>query len=1038
MILHPVTRAQQRLLVQYALEPGYVARMSTARGWRFPRQAVDLGTLAAALDRVVERHDALRAVFAVEPRPHAVVRDRLRVEPEAHHTSSDAEAAAWIGARANLPFDITAGPLLRCHVATTDDAALVALVAHHLICDGRTLSILVEELAAACGDPAAAAAPTPGAQFHDIARAEERAATHPGNAALIDTWRRELADLETLDLPTDFPRPAQPSGNGAVSRTRLPPGTCARLHDLAADGLTPFAAGLAAFAVLCSRYTGATDVPVGYPVANRSWPGSWRTVGYLANTAVARIRVDGSQSFHALAHSCRAAVLDVIDRDHVPFDAVVAAVRPDRSSAFNPLYQVTFATETAQHLVLGGAAGQTIRIDRDIRVLDLSTTLVRDGSGFEVVWHYDTELFEAATVEAMARSYTTLLDQLTAAPHDPVRSSTGLHADDLARLMTWSGQHRVAPPPRTTIVGQFARVAATRPSATAIVDGGLRLTYRELDTWSDALASHLVARGVCPGDIVGVAESRSHRFPVAALGILKAGAAYLPLDPSYPSPLLHLMVRDAAARFVVTSLDVELPDVEMIPLGERPTNEAATPGPTRQPTGDDGAYVIYTSGSTGTPKGVMIPHSALMAALDMWREYYRLPEGGRFPMFSSSSFDQSVGELTRALCQGGELHICPPGELRDPDALVEYLRRADPYMLDCVPAVLRVAADSPNFDEALASMSTRVLTLGGERWSRAEALRFRRGLPDAQLSNVYGLTECTVDSTGWRVDPDHPGPGMPIGTPLRNTAVFLLDAEGRLTPPGAVGGLHIGGSSLAWGYLNRPALTAEHFTPSPFGPPGDRLYHTGDRARFRADGTLEFLGRADWQVKIRGFRVEIGEVEAALGACAGVTDVHVAVAPGPRGDSMLLAYIAADGDIDLTPARRRLPAHMVPARVVRVARLPRMANGKIDSAALPAAGAEQPPAASDTVADLLTRQVARAWSAVLAVPVDDPGSSFFLDLGGTSLLAVQAVTEARRATGRRVPFAALFDNPTLGAFAEACRAAPALEPSRVQDEGGRT
>ncbi|MBW8799879.1 MAG: AMP-binding protein [Streptomyces sp.] len=543
MRIQPVTRAQARLLLRHAVDPAHTARMTIACGWEFRRTAFDVSVLAAALRQTVGRHDVLRATFAVEPEPHAIVHDELDVTPEVRAFGTRDEASAWIADCADQSFDIATAPLMRCHVAVAGDTVMLAVVTHHLLCDGRAFEILIDELGTVDTDQ-----DHPASQFYDIARAEASALADPVAAAYVRRRQAELAGLEPLDLPIDFPRPMQPSGYGAVGRTRLPDVVGDRLGELARTGLTPVVVGLAVFGVLLARYTGSTDIAVGVPVANRSWPGSWDAVGYLANTAVVRLHIDEAKSFETLVRRCRSQVLDTIDYSHVPLDEVVAAVRPDRSGGINPLYQVTFAGNTLKPALIAGALGTPLRLDRDIQVLDISVTLVRAESGYEVVWNYDTDLFEAGTADAMVRTYSTLLEQLTAAPYAAVRSASGVHPHDAAMLATWSGFDRLAAPTTTTVVQDFRRAASERPNATAIVEGELRLTYAELDRWSDAVASTLAERGVGPGDIVGVGESRSHRFPVAALGVMKSGAAYLPLDPAYPAALLHLMVRDAGAR----------------------------------------------------------------------------------------------------------------------------------------------------------------------------------------------------------------------------------------------------------------------------------------------------------------------------------------------------------------------------------------------------------------------------------------------------------------------------------------------------------
>ena len=1055
--VEPVSAAQQAMLVERELQPGHHDRWSGAFAWRFRRPgSVDPVGLGRAVARLAERHEVLRAGFRLAPEPVAVVRPLaevpFRVLPVVAGGAGDSEPelAARLADEADHRFDLSAGPLFRCTLFDLGaGGCVVSLVVHHLACDGWSVGVLVDDLSSLYRtgpDPpgraagaGGAAGPAPRQLGELAARQRERAATG-AFAGELAFWTGRLAGLEPVELPADHPRPAVPSGRGATVRRRIPPSLVARLAALAgAERATMFMVGLTAFQVLAGRYAGVADVPVGIPVAGRDRPESWQTVGLLADSVVIRTDLRGDPAFRAVVGTVRDSVLAAMEHAEVPFAQVVSALNPHRARGRNPLFQLMFAADRTVPLRLGRQIGTPLLLDRRISTLDVAVTLLRHQRAWYVQAQYDADLFDHATVRRLVDNYLELLGGAAAAPDRPVWRLPLVSAAERRMLLRWGGRPR-RPDPRTTVSGLVERTVDRSPAGSAVVDGSGVLSYAELDGQANALAHRLRGMGVGRGDVVGIHLGRSRWLPVALLGVWKAGAGYLPLDPAYPARRLAFMAADAGARVLVTDSEPGFPLGPEVAVAR--LDPAAPPRPDRPAplaSGADLAYLIYTSGSTGTPKAVAVCHSAVVSAFHAWDELYRLPrQGARYPQVASFSFDNSVGEFVRPLGSGGTLHLCSREELRDPDAFVAYLERTRPYLMDVVPTVIRLARRSARYDSALPGLGLRHLVIGGEPWTHQEAESLRARLPGCRLFNVYGLTEATVDSTYHVVEPSDDGPSLPIGRPLPNTSVYVLDGWGQCVPAGVAGELCVAGPALAWGYLRRPGLTAERFVPDPYGRPGTRLYRTGDRCRFRADGELEFLGRTDTQVKLRGFRVELAEVEAALVRCPGVRRAVVRLVQQRAGEPVMVGYLAGDAGLDVAAVRERarqfLPGYMLPSTLVRLAELPLLPNGKVDRAALPEPLEPAPP--PEAPADPLVRQVMAIWAEVLGAPVTDPEESFF-GLGGTSLQAIQVVAEVRGRVGRLVPFTALFDHLTLGEFSAACRAAPAVtgEPDQPDQPG---
>jgi amino acid adenylation domain-containing protein len=828
----------------------------------------------------------------------------------------------------------------------------------------------------------------------------------------------------------------------------------AGLNDLArTHRATLFMVLLAGYQVLLSRYGGSTDFVVGSPVAGRAHPDLDGAVGMFINMLPLRADLTGDRTVAEFLDATRDTVLDALAHSEVPVERVINELGVVRDTSRPALFQAVLvmqnflrdrARDAEPELPWIPVHAPATRFELELQAVPVP--------GEEVYCRlvYNTALFEAATVIRLADAWRAVLAGMVAAPHARISELDLL--DDTARAELASWNDTAAPLPDTTLPHLLAAQARRSPDAVAVVAGPDTLTYGELARAANRVATRLRRHGVGPGTIVAVCAQRSVELVVGLLGVLKAGAAYLPLDPDYPAERLSYMLSDAGAvaLLVQRALADRLPtgDAHVLLLDDPATWEGeqdADPGPVAKP--DDPAYLIYTSGSTGRPKGVLNAHRGVVNRLRWMQDRFGLGPDDVVLQKTPVGFDVSVWELFWPLLTGARLVLAEPGGHRDPAYLRELIAGHGVTTVHFVPSMLAVFLAEIDAGAAAASnpgsgcATLRRIVCSGEELSVEIASRCLAVLPDAQLHNLYGPTEAAIDVTAWHCTPTalHDRSRVPIGRPITNVRVHVLDRHGRELAVGAVGELHIGGVQVALGYHRRPELTAQRFLPDPWGPPGARLYATGDSARRRADGTIEFLGRMDDQVKLRGLRIELGEIEVALREQPGVRDAAVAVREPVPGDKRIVAYVL--GDADPTELRRalgrRLPEYMVPAAFVRLDTLPLSANGKLDRAALPMPEPVAAPAGGAEPRTEAERAIAAIWREVLGVDrvgVDDD----FFALGGHSLLATQVVTRMRPLTdgsGRRVGVLDLFRQPTVRGLAALVEGpAPAAGPRHLLHE----
>ncbi|HKH48535.1 MAG TPA: amino acid adenylation domain-containing protein, partial [Thermoanaerobaculia bacterium] len=1042
----PLSFAQQRLWLLHQLFPGSV-EYNIARAVRL-RGEVRVDLLAASLREIVRRHGALRTTFAVDGgQPVQVVAPELAIPlPLVDLTglpSGRREAEAWRLAQedAALPFDLARGPLLRVFLLRLDAEDHIApSTMHHVIGDGWSTGILFREMGLVYGaltrglPPSLPPLPV---QYVDFAVWQRRWLTGEVLEEQLAYWKEQLAGAPPeLELPTDRPRAGVQSARGDRRPLLIPPPLAESLRELGqAQGATLFMVLLAAWQTLLCRISGQDDVVTGSPIANRNRTEIEGLIGCFVNTLVLRTVFAGDPAFREVLAEARKTTLGAYAHQDLPFEKIVEELRPERSLTQTPLFQVIFTLQNvpSPDMEVEGFRMTLMPPTRRAAMVDLACNMKEMPDGVRTSFMYKEDLFDGATIERLAAQYLRLLEAVAAQPGRGIREIPLLSPAEERQLLEWGGareQHTSGETLATLFEAQVERT----PEARAVTCDGTDLTYAELNHRAGQLAQWLRRAGVRPETRVGLRVERSPELIVGMLGIVKAGGAYLPLDPAYPRERLAFLMEDAGVRVVVTQKDFK--DTKDFKDGGECLESLQSLGPTPQNT----AYVIYTSGSTGKPKGVQVTHHNVVRLLAATQPWFGFGPGDVWTLFHSSAFDFSVWEIWGALLTGGRLVIVPWEVSRTPEAFHDLLARERVTVLNQTPTafgeLLRVDEDR---EGELTDL--RLVIFGGEALAPARLAPWfaRYGDDRPRLVNMYGITETTVHVTYRPLSAQDQR--SVIGIPIPDLAVRVLDRSGQLAPIGVPGELAVGGAGLARGYLGRPDLTAERFVPDPFSGPGARLYRSGDLGRFLPSGELEYLGRIDHQVKIRGFRIEPGEIEAALLAHPEVREAVVLVR-----EDRLVAYAVVDRTDPTDPTDRsdprpalaawlrdRLPQHMLPSAFVLLDALPLTANGKVDRKALlaldEAAGTEAGFAAPRTPAEEL---VAGLFAEVLNVETVGAEDHFF-ELGGHSLLATQLLSRLRQTFGVELPLRTLFEQPTVAALARAVRlgdapAAPPLVP----------
>ncbi|MFJ2828298.1 amino acid adenylation domain-containing protein [Streptomyces sp. NPDC087263] len=1044
--IRPASFAQQRLWFLAQL-PGANAAYNETIAFSLTGP-LDHDLLSHTFDVLTDRHETLRTRLVAE---EGVVRQHidppgagfaLSFEDLTSVTDPDARVAALQLDEAKGPFDLEAGPLGRGRLLAVGPRRHVLLLTfHHSIYDGVSMNVMMDEVgqiyqALSTGEPNPL--PALAVQYADHARAQHEAVLGGALRTQEDYWVRALDDAPpVLELPVDRPRPTEQQYGGGRAEFSLDAEVTTGLRGLARQhGATPFVALLTGWAILMSRLSGQEDIVVGSPFANRRGPGASGLIGFLVNSLPLRIDLSGSLTASEALARTRAVVREALRHQDLPFERIVELVNPPRSASRTPLFQTMLAWQPDRRnlLHLPGVEAEPLPIAQAPAKFDLA--LLATESDGRITGHLDyaTALLDHTTAQRWTDHLRHLLTDMARHPErdiralelmDPQERRRALLDGDATQAADASGPEETL---RTAsgLVELFEAQVRERPAQTAVVDRDRSLDYAALDSRANRLAHALVARSVRPGDVIGLHAKRSCDLAVGILGILKAGAAYLPLDPGQPLERLAGMVEDAACPLVLTDHDTADRAREWLDLSaveaEGATGETPPTGVGHAP--DRPAYVIFTSGSTGRPKGVAVEHRSVLNLFAGWHARMGTAPGEAGSAWSSIGFDASIHELLLPLTTGGELHIVPEDLRGDPEALLAWMREHAVTQAFLPPAYVKWIDEDPA--GRLRGLPLRKLLTGVESLTEAALYRMTQHLPGLRICFGYGPTEATLYSTAY-YDPRPLERPCPIGRPLPHTRMYVLDDRMEPVPPGVVGEVYLGGASLARGYLGRPDLTKERFLPDPFVP-GERVYRTGDLARRLPDGQAHYVGRADDQVKLRGFRIEPAEVEAALMALPGVREVAVLADHDAAGQPRLVAGIGRGAESARTAhdwrtaLARRLPDYMIPAVFLDLDALPLNRSGKLDRPELLRLAQESSSNQVNTASprDHVEHGLYRIWQRILLHP-DIGVSDNFFEIGGTSLSAIKMSHAVGETFGRRIPVGEVMMRPTIEALAELLR-----------------
>jgi amino acid adenylation domain-containing protein len=1028
--------AQQRLWFLDQLEPGR-PYYNVSFALRIGRPLAE-SVLRDSLREIIRRHEILRTTFmAVGGQPVQVVAPELDLSLRALDlrdrpaSEREAEVQRLAGEQAQEPFDLAAGPLMRFLLLRTDDEEHFLLTtAHHIVFDGWSVGVLKQELTAlldAFSDGKPSPLPELPVQYADFAAWQRDWLRGQVLEEQLSYWKQQLKDAPpVIELPTDFPRSSDQAVRSASRVLTLPGSLSESLKRLSRqEGVTLFMTLLAAFKLLLHRYSGQADLVVGSPIANRTRAEIEGLIGFFVNTLVLRTDFGGRPTFRELLRSVKAAAMGAFAHQDLPFEKLVEELQPERSLGHTPLFQVMFALQNQPRLSQDASMVTLAPLDCETAAakFDMTLVLVDTGHGIRARMAYDAELFRAETIERFLDGYRTLLESLPANLDERAHSLPVLSPRERRRqLAEWNApvSERAAAP---CVHELFAEQAARTPQATAVVGGDEQASYGELDRRSNQLAHYLRGLGIGAEVTVAVCCERSVASVVGLLAVLKAGAAYVPLDPATPAERLSYMLAESRARALLTqrSLAASLPphDIPAICLdadwGRIAHESADALANNARP--ENLAYMIFTSGSTGRPKAVAVEHRQLSNYVRGVSERLALPAGGNYAVVSTFAADLGHTMLFPSLCGGGTLHVIDRERAGDPESLGEYFHRHHIDCLKIVPSHLAALTSARNPESLLPA---RRLVLGGEACRADWAAGLARLAPGCRIFNHYGPTETTVGALACELDESAlETPTLPLGSPLPNVRVYVLDAALGLAPAGVKGEICIGGAGVARGYYDLPDATADKFVPDPFGGrPGMRLYRTGDVGRYLPDGRIQFLGRSDDQVKYHGYRVELGEIRHALKRHPQIRDAVARLFKDADGLEALVAYYVSRQELDVSELRASLKGSLIeeviPNVFVHLKRMPLTLNGKVNYEALPAwdearsrKGAEYLPPRS-----LTEEVVADIWRQLLCLQRVGVRDNFF-EAGGHSLLATRLVSQLRETFQVEVQLRTLFETPTV-------------------------
>ncbi len=1030
VFVFPVSFAQQRLWFLDQLVPGNpfynVPTAVRLIG------SLDIAALEHTFNEIVRRHEALRTTFRmVSGQPVQVIAPSLSIPlpvvdlQQLSVAEREAQVKLLATAEFQHPFDLAQGPLLRVKLLQLSGSEhVLVVIIHHIVADGWSIGVLMRELRALYAAKASGQ-PSPLAdlpiQYADFAHWQRQWLQAEVLTTQLAYWQHQLAGCTSLDLPTKT-RPALPTFRGTRQYLMLPTRLSKAIATLSErEGVTLFMTLLAAFQTLLYRYTGQEDILIGSPIANRNRSEIEGLIGFFVNSLVLRTDLSGNPTFRELIRRVREVTLGAYAHQDLPFERLVEELQPERDLNRNPLFQVVFALQNAplETLELPGLTLSPLNIDPGTARFDLEFQLVECLDSLGVVVVYSTDLFDQITITRMLEHFQALLESIVTDPQQRLANLSLLTEIERHQLLSWN--HNQADYPKNLCIHQrFEAQVERSPEAVAVVFESQQLTYQDLNRRSNKLAHYLRKLGVGPEVLVGIYVERSVEMIVGVLGILKAGGAYLPLDPTYPQQRLSFMLSDSQVSILLTQQrwveslvphEIQLVCLDKDILPHSPTEDVFDSNENPYSlTNDNLAYVIYTSGSTGKPKGVLSQHQGLYNLAQAQHQVFNLKRQNRILQFASLSFDASIFEIVMALGIGATLCLAREESLKSGAALLQLLQDRQITNVTLPPTVLSILPA-----EKLPALE--IIVSAGEACSADIARRWATA--SRQFFNAYGVTEATIWSTTDKFGDSKDQPPA-IGQPIANTQVYLLDSQLQPVPFGARGELYISGSGLARGYLNRPELTAESFIPHPWSQkPGVRLYKTGDIARYRADGKIEFLGRMDSQVKLRGFRLELGEIESLLGQHPAVQQTVVIVREDVPGNNRLVAYVVLNQQALITSELRcflkqNLPDYMVPSTFVVLEALPLTPNGKVDRQALPIPEKLNPEIERAFVAPRtpMEEKLAHIWAQLLNLEQVGIHDNFF-ELGGDSLLTMRLMDQIYNQLDQQLPLSELFLAPTI-------------------------
>jgi amino acid adenylation domain-containing protein len=1030
-VAHPLSSEQRRFWLLDRMEPGTPAYNLPAAARL--RGRLDLASLTRSVSEVVRRHEVLRAAIRVrDGEPVQVHRPaqplELPVEDLRAVTASDREAelSDRMAIEMQRPFDLGTGPLLRAKLFRLDEEEhVILLVVHHAAADAWSMNLLVREIAMlydAFSEGRPSPLEDPPFRYADYVAQQQRRMGSDSEEAQLGYWKDRLRGASpSLNLP------GLTGSEGVVRGGRvgleLSETLTDRLRAFAArEGVTLFMTLVAAFQALLHRYSGDEDISLGTAVSTREESGAEAVAGCFMNTVVLRTDLSGAPTFGEVLRSVREAALGAFEHSDVPFERVVEALRPPRDLRRLPLFQAMLVLHSARFpaLRLETLEVMPVEVESGTAVADLML-LADPGERLSLTLEYSTDRLDADSALRLLRHLPVLLTAITEDEDQPITALPLMTDAERKEVLAGSSGPSVAF--RERCLHELVEEQAARtPSAVAVLCGNQQLTYRELDAKAERLSRRLRRLGVGPEVVVGLLSGPSIETVEGLLGILKAGGAFLLLDPAYPQQRLTFMMREAGVSVLLMQRNpaVALPehDAKVVWLDDTPDALESRSDLDQSPrvAPDDLAYVMYTSGSTGEPKGIMIPHRAITNQVLARRWIAPLSPADTVLQRTPVGFDPAIWEYFGPLAAGARLVITPPAEVKDTAALRHLISEQGVTVLQIVPSLLDMLLDEPQISNC---RDLRCVFCGGEVLTPRLRDRFFEQFPDAELYNMYGPSEAAIDATSWRCQEEDNSPVVPIGRPIPNAQIYILDTAQQPVPVGVSGELCIAGMGLARGYLSRPELTAERFISNPFSDdPDARLYRTGDRARWLPEGTIEFIGRIDEQVKVRGFRVEPGEVEAALIQRPGIREVAVISRKTGSGDIRLVAFVTCDEsvrpDVLLSALAERLPVYMLPSSILITERLPRLPSGKIDRAALAEMDDTAPPRSDAVVAprDAVELQLRQLWEEFFEIRPIGVTDNFF-DLGGHSLLAIRMLSRIRQTFGQQLPLASLVEHGSI-------------------------